>query len=144
MQFLNNYRVQSATKEALSSVIALLQECELPTADISVDNVSMFTTISLEHIVAVAALEQVGDYALFRSLAVHPGHRGQSIAQQLLAHIEQQAKEASLHQLFLLTYDADSWFLQHGWHRIERSSAPESIQQTAQFSGLCVCMCAYV
>ncbi len=68
-------------------------------------------------IIACAALypfarERMGELAC---LAVHPDYRGQGRGEQMLAQIEQQAREAGLERIFVLSTRTSHWFRERGF-----------------------------
>ncbi|AMP14919.1 acetyltransferase family protein [Collimonas pratensis] len=75
--------------------------------------------------------------ALLRSLVVSDSLRGNGWGQQLLRAIEDHAESIGISTLYLLTTTAAPFFEELGYRRIERTSAPATIQATSQFSLLC-------
>ncbi|WFE69141.1 amino-acid N-acetyltransferase [Thiomicrospira sp. R3] len=75
------------------------------------------------HIIGCAALypyeDQVAELAC---LAVDRRYQGQSLGEQLLAHLESSAKKQHLNRLFLLTTHTHHWFIEHGF-------VPSSLEQ---------------
>ena len=81
-------------------------------------------------IVACAALfpfadEGVGEMA---ALAVHPDYRGGGRGERLLARIEEDARAAGLDRLFVLTTQAEHWFIEHGFVPGEVAQLPVARQ----------------
>lgn len=87
--------------------------------------------------VAVGGYERFGDIALFRSLVVRKACRGRGIGAWMLDTIEDKLRDVGDRELYLLTTDAASYFGRRGFCEISRQDAPEPIQGTRQFSGLC-------
>ena len=88
-------------------------------------------------LVAVVGLELSQSIGLLRSLAVSPTFRGRGLAQELLAFAETYAASHGARSLFLLTTTAEAFFLKFGYLAASRQDAPQVIQATPQFSGLC-------
>ena len=82
-------------------------------------------------------LEQLGDLGLLRSLVVDPSRRSGGIGAQLVAALEQKAAAVGIRQLWLLTIDADQYFVSRGWKVSDRADAPSAIRATQEFSSLC-------
>ena len=116
----------------------LLTLAGLPHSDLDVENVLTFVLArQADTIVGVAGLEVHGDVGLARSLAVHPARRCEGIGSELLRQIVQLARENGLHELYTLTETIEDLLVARGFRRLDRSAAPEAIQQTAEFQGLC-------
>ncbi len=58
------------------------------------------------------------------ALAVHPDYRGARRGERLLERVEQEAREAGLERLFVLTTRAEHWFVEHGFAPAEVDSLP--------------------
>jgi len=85
-----------------------------------------------------------GEAALLRSLAVSEKHRGTGVARELVRCAEEHAGAEGIASLYLLTTAADRFFAALGYRITQRDAAPASIQETAEFAGICpsssVCM----
>ena len=124
--------------DQLDDIVALLSECGLPTADITVVQPPLFFAVQEDKQLAAAiGFERFGTVGLLRSLAVAPAFRGRGLAQVLVAHVERLAKAQGVATLYLLTTSADGFFARLGYAELERSEAPPVIRATAQFAGLC-------
>jgi N-acetylglutamate synthase-like GNAT family acetyltransferase len=55
----------------------------------------------------------------------------------ILSELECSARAAHITQLILLTETAGEFFARQGYRVIERSSAPEEIQESEEFRSLC-------
>jgi len=116
--------VRPATIDDLASLIELITPLE--NEDILVRRSREKLEMELDHftvverdgmIIACAALypylqEQVGELAC---LTVHPDYQGENRGNQLLKYIEQQAKQLSINQLFVLTTRTAHWFRERGY-----------------------------
>lgn len=87
--------------------------------------------------VGMIGLESYGDCGLLRSLYVDDASRGLGLGSKLLAALEAKAAGDALHELWLLTIDADPFFARHDYQVMQRSDAPVAIQDSAEFSSLC-------
>ena len=99
-------------------------------------------------LIGTVGLEIKGNCALLRSLAVEESYQKRGLASQLLGEIEQHAKSCNVNTLYLLTMAAEAFFTKRGYEKIGRNTAPQSIQETDEFKGLCpdtaVCMVKYL
>ena len=116
----------------------LLTACDLPTADLTPQHFDHFlgwgTADQLEGIVGV---ELFGIDALLRSLAVVTAARGKGVGKALVVGAEQYAQQNNVQTLYLLTNTAVPFFTRLGYATVSRTTAPEAIQRTPEFSNLC-------
>jgi amino-acid N-acetyltransferase len=121
-----------------AAVIALLERCGLPTADVEPASLANFIVVEEGgQLVGTIGLERRGDDGLLRSLAVDPYWRGRGIATALVDAIEQLARASGLHSLWLLTTTAPEYFSARGFKPAARESAPQQIRDSSEFSTLC-------
>ncbi len=126
-------------------VDALIAGCGLHTEDISA-RILRNTVVARKgpQIIGTVALEVAGDAGLLRSLAVMEKYRHQGVGGQLVAAAEKAARPIGIRTLYLLTMTAESFFAARGFEKIERSSAPDAIRDTAEFRTHCpdtaICM----
>ena len=120
------------------AVEAVIADCGLHTEDITA-KILRNTIVARKgpRIIGTVALEVVDDAGLLRSLAVEEKYRSQGVAAQLVAAAEKAARLQGIKTMYLLTLTAESFFAEKGFDKIERSSAPEGIQETAEFKSLC-------
>ncbi|TWI01665.1 amino-acid N-acetyltransferase [Luteimonas cucumeris] len=119
------------------SVARLLRANSLPTADLDQARARFLGAIDGGRLLGCVAIEDCGDAALLRSLAVDAEARGGGLGTALVAVAEQRARELGHAALYLLTTDASEFFIGHGYAAAERGNAPRGVASTAQFSGLC-------
>jgi amino-acid N-acetyltransferase len=134
----------AATSGDLPAIQALLADCQLPTDGIELLTDNCLVAKVDSKLVGTVALEPYGRSALLRSLAVALDCRGRSLGRSLYARMVSHARLLGVEQLYLLTTDAERYFVSLGFKRIEWSEAPAQIQATTQFRSLCpksaVCM----
>ena len=120
------------------AVEAVIAGCGLHTEDITA-KILRNTIVARKgpRIIGTVALELVDDVGLLRSLAVEERYRSQGVAAQLLSAAEKAARLQGINTLYLLTLTAESFFAEKGFDKIDRSSAPKGIQETAEFKSLC-------
>jgi amino-acid N-acetyltransferase len=118
-------------------IIELLAAEKLPVADLpdALDNFIVATNDG--PVAGVGGVEVYGNYGLLRSLVVHPEHRGEGIAANLLAQIDLISKQNGLLELYLLTETAPVYFEQKGFTKITRDDVPAVVQQSSEFSHVC-------
>jgi amino-acid N-acetyltransferase len=136
---LNEPIIRRANRDDLAVVIALLKDCGLPYQDIGSGHLADFLIAEAAGEVAgTVGLERFGANALLRSLAVQDKVRGSGLGKRLIAAIENHARENGVTALHLLTTTAPDFFgRQLGYATIARTTAPEALQATAEFSSLC-------
>lgn len=115
----------------------LLDLCQLPNDDIYAPHLEFFGIHRANRLVAVVGLETYESVALLRSLAVLPDYRSLGLARRLVSFMEVHAAQQGVQEVYLLTTTASNFFRSLDYQLADRNLAPLSIQQTAQFSGLC-------
>lgn len=129
----------------LASVVRLLNEAGLPTADLTNAHLEAFFGIgSPDALDGVVGLDLNGDVALLRSLAVNPTHRSRGLGKSLVVAAERYARSQGVNELYLLTNTAERFFQRLGYSLADRNSAPESIRQTREFASLCPASAAFM
>jgi amino-acid N-acetyltransferase len=82
--------------------------------------------------------------ALLRSIFVSKEYRGSGKGIKIVQEAIDKAKDHGVEQLFLLTTNADTFFLKFGLIVIPRTAVPDSISSTNEFKTFCpdtaVCM----
>ena len=78
-------------------------------------------------VVACAALypEQETSTAEIACIATHPDYRGEGRADQLLAHLEEQAKQSGFTYARLLSTHTGHWFVERGYLETVPDELPE-------------------
>lgn len=125
------------TSDSRLAVEQLLQYAGLPTSDLPEGLPNFIGAFENEKLVGIAGFEQFGMIGLLRSVAVRPGFQHQQLGGTLIQIIEQQATALGIETLFLITTTAEGYFDGKGFFRVERSTVPDVIASTQQFSGLC-------
>jgi amino-acid N-acetyltransferase len=87
--------------------------------------------------IGVVGIEIYGTDGLLRSVVVEEAVRGQGYGTALCAVAETEAQSVDADTLYLLTTTASEFFNDRGYVEIDRSTAPEAIQQTTEFNDLC-------
>ena len=125
--------------DELESIIKLLGEMRLPTADIAaIDWRSAWGVMVEDRLIGFGGIERCGDVGLLRSIVIEAGFQRQGLARALVTQLHQDANEQGVTELYLLTTDAATYFSKRfGYQAFDRGDAPESIIRSSQFSALC-------
>jgi amino-acid N-acetyltransferase len=111
---------------------------DLSTEDIGPEMLEHFLVAHLgQALVGCVGLEVLEEVGLLRSVAVDEAHRGTGLGKELVAAMEEHAKDAGVRGLYLLTTTAEGFFAGLGYRKISREEAPSGIAGTKQFSELC-------
>ena len=122
----------------IEQVISLLRAAGLPAADFSDSFVGNFLVASAGvSVVGSIALEPSANLGFLRSLVVDPDYRGGGLGRLLVRELEAHARSNGISELWLLTIDADRFFLGLGYRLQKREQAPDVIRRTREFSLLC-------
>lgn len=121
----------------LPAVRQLLGECGLPTDDVETLLPQFILARMDSHPIGVVAVQGFGASALLRSLAVAPVYRGAGVGRALLTRILTSARLLGAAHIFLLTTEAEGFFVKLGFERVERSLVPASIRASALFHSDC-------
>ncbi|MFO1401695.1 MAG: arsenic resistance N-acetyltransferase ArsN2 [Steroidobacteraceae bacterium] len=127
-----------ATSPPLQPVGQLLEQCGLPTGDLTPALMAQFLYAGpASQPSGVVGLEMHGAVALLRSLAVAPDQRTGGLGRALVVAAEGAARAQGVAELFLLTQTAAAYFERLGYQRAPRDAAPPAIRATGQFTSLC-------
>lgn len=120
------------------AVRQLLQEAQLPVEDLGPAALDGFLIAeSGNNIVGLVGLQIFDTKGLLRSLVVARSARSGGLGGRLVGALEAAAQTAGIEELWLLTIDAEQFFLRHGFEFVSRDEAPDCIQQTEEFRDLC-------
>jgi N-acetylglutamate synthase-like GNAT family acetyltransferase len=126
-----------AGNQDLNRIQALLQSAGLPYQDIEEHLHSFILASENSKLLGCAGLEIYDGLALLRSVAVEKEMRNKGVGSILTKKILAYAQEQNIHQIFLLTTTASSFFQQLGFAEIDRDTAPSAIRSTKEFSSIC-------
>ncbi len=136
----DDYAIRQATVADFDGIRALLDVCELPSSDLTAGNLDGFRIAVGDAVIAgVAGLQQVGDAALLRSVAVQPGLRGLGLGARLVDAALALAEARSLSALYLIPNDesAHAFFARRGFILIERAGIPDAMRNLPELMHLC-------
>ncbi len=129
--------IEPAAAEDFSSVCALLESAQLPTADLRQDMAHFFLAIIGDDTVGAIGLDPYGSSGLLRSMIVQPEFRNMGIAAHLVETLEAHAKKEGVEELYLITNTAEQFFAKIGFKKIQRDQLPDAVAGSAEFNGLC-------
>jgi GNAT superfamily N-acetyltransferase len=113
---------------------AALEAAGLPTDDLNGDGQRFF---SFEGGSAFGGFARQGANVLLRSIVVAPDRRGSGLGRQVVAGLLDEARRQGATAAWLLTTDAQGFFLRHGFEIADRATAPAAIAASAEFTSLC-------
>ncbi|MDZ7652358.1 MAG: arsenic resistance N-acetyltransferase ArsN2 [Burkholderiaceae bacterium] len=130
--------LHEAAADNVPSIVALLAQAGLPTADLGPAALDDFI-VALDggEVIGAVGLERHGDHGLLRSLVVAPEWRDQGLGCALVEAIEARATAAGLRSLTLLTQTAAPFFVARRYTAIDRAQAPTPVQASSEFTTLC-------
>ena len=130
--------IRPATANDLTTATAWLASAGLPTADLTAAHMRSFLlAFHNDGPVGMIGLESYVECGLLRSLFVDDASRGLGLGAKLVAALEAKANDAGMHELWLLTIDADPFFARHDYQVMQRGDAPTAVKNSAEFSSLC-------
>jgi N-acetylglutamate synthase-like GNAT family acetyltransferase len=129
--------LRDATPADWPTIASLLRVNHLPTEGFRESVSAAVVAGDGDDVVGIAGLEIYDDAALLRSVVVRETARGRGLGQQLTRAAMDLAGARHLAQVYLLTTTAQAFFARLGFEIIERSSVPETVQQSVEFKGAC-------
>ena len=130
-----NIAVRRAQPADASAIRGLLNGAGLPVDAVDNEAVTHHVALNGSDIIGVAALEDHGDVALLRSVAVAPEWRRRGIASALVDAVEQSRGETTA--LYLFTETAEAFFRTLGFSKVQRAALPPAIAQCSQATSCC-------
>lgn len=129
--------VERAGEGTLAYVESLLEENDLPSADVRSKPECFYVGYDGGEPVCAGGLEVHGSAGLLRSVVVERQARGEGFGSAVCDRLESAARAEGVGALYLLTTTASGFFADRGYAEIERSEAPEAIRGTTEFADLC-------
>ena len=125
--------ILKATIDDIPAISQLLKETNLPPDDLErwIDNFFVLTIES--KIAGCIGLEQWDVAGLLRSFVVSEKYRSRGLGIRLYTELIALAKEMNLSSIILLAMEASDFFEKNGFKFINRSEAPESVNNSVQF-----------
>lgn len=129
--------LRDATPDDWPAIASLLRANRLPTEGFRESVSAAVVACDGNDVVGLAGLEIYDDAALLRSVVVSEAARGRSLGQQLTRAAMDLAGVRHVAQVYLLTTTAEAFFARLGFHIVERSNIPKTVQQSVEFMGAC-------
>ncbi len=126
----------AVSEKERQGVISLLEQSKLPVSDITEDSL-LYLLLDGDKMIGTAGLEIFDDCALLRSVSIAKEEQGKGYGRSLNEQVESFAKESGINCMYLITHTAKDFFDSQGYCAIDRTTAPDTIKQTEQFTGLC-------
>ncbi len=132
-----NWIVGAAIPSDWPSIQALLDRVDLPRDGLREHLDTTLLARKGDEIIACAALERYGEFALLRSLAVDQAFQGQGLGHDLIRAALDLANQSGVRAVYLLTDTAPEFFPRFGFKPIDLSEVPEAVQASVEFKGAC-------
>ena len=128
---------RTADSADLPNVLDLLGRAHLPTAGVA-QSLPHFIVAEREgELIGVAGLEVYGASALLRSVAVEDSWRGTGVGRTLIDRALGQARQAGIHDIFLLTTTAEHYFPRFGFACVGRDEVTAEVRASVEFQDAC-------
>ena len=124
-------------------LLALLARAKLPADGLDAHLPTTVVARSKGRVVASAALEIYGEFALLRSVAVDEPVRGTGLGAAMTRAAFDLARARGVRRLYLLTETAAGFFPRFGFRTISRAEVPAPVRQSVEFGTVC-CQSAVV
>lgn len=129
--------IRQARKNDLKNIITLLENNNLPTADITSSSIQLFVGTYNNETVGVIGIEIYETKGLLRSLAVRDGFKKLRVGTKLVDALFNNDCMNNVVDVYLLTETAPNYFTKFNFKKVERSRVPDIIMQTNEFKELC-------
>jgi len=134
--------VRDAGQKDWQDIQRLLDRAGLPVADLGPEQLEDFLVAERSgtgqaETLGIIGLQRFKQIGLLRSLVVSQSDRKSGLGRRLVSALEANACCRGVKDLWLLTIDAERFFEGLGYKMMSRDSAPDSIRNTEEFSGLC-------
>lgn len=132
-------RIERASAADVPAVEGLLASAGLPLdgAAEALSTIGVVARADDGSVAGAAAVEQFGSAGLLRSVVVDPEVRGTGIGHALVTAAEASARDAGIHDLYLVTETAIEWFPRLGYVRVPREVAVPVVGESIEFTMAC-------
>ncbi len=132
------FSIRGGGADDWEAVRSLLIAADLPVADLDAVAMERFMIAESEgDVIGAIGIEAHDDVALLRSLVISADARAGGVGRALVERLEALAAGLGVHEVWLLTLEADSYFARLGYETRSRDAVPASIQSTEEFATLC-------
>jgi amino-acid N-acetyltransferase len=133
----HNANLRPATASDRRAIEHLLSTLKLPTAGVA-EWISRFWVAEQDgKPVGVVGIEQYGDAALLRSVAVDASCRDTGLGRALVETALAAARREGIRSVYLLTTTAERYFPRFGFEQITRDEVPDSLRASVEFREAC-------
>ena len=130
-------RIERSSAADVDAVEGLLRAANLP-LDGAADAFSLGVVArDGDDVIAAAAIERYGEAGLLRSVVVAGDRRGAGVGREIVTAAESLARDAGIHDLYLLTETAVDWFPRLGYEVVERPLAEAAVGASIEFTTVC-------
>jgi len=129
--------LERTDESGLAYVEGLLSRNGLPSEDVRSKPACFYVGYDGDEPVGVGGLERYGPDGLLRSVVVGKSMRGNGYGTALCAALEDEARDAAVETLYLLTTTAAPFFSDRGYSPAERATVPATVRGTTEFADLC-------
>jgi amino-acid N-acetyltransferase len=134
---MSSWIIRQATPHDWPKIAALLATADLPLAGAEARLSDFFLAYRDDVLIGSVGLEQYGDTALLRSVAVASVERGHGLGQALVQQALDYAASLGVRQVVLLTTTAVDFFLRFGFQPVGRADVPLAAQASLEFQEAC-------
>lgn len=127
----------TATSGDLAAITALLSRNHLPVAGIEEHLANFILAFDDDRLIGCAGLELYSGAALLRSVCIDANYRNGGLGQKLTDAMLELAENYNLHQVALLTTNAEAYFARSGFVTVARHLLPETLQASTELQGAC-------
>jgi amino-acid N-acetyltransferase len=128
---------RTAHSADLPNVVDLLGRAHLPTAGVAQALPHFIVAEREGELIGVAGLEVYGASALLRSVAVEDSWRGTGVGRTLIDRALGHARQAGIHDIFLLTTTAEHYFPRFGFACVSRDEVTAEVRASVEFQDAC-------
>ena len=133
---ISTIQLQAVPAAEMPKFQEILASNGLPTDDLSQPHLWFFSYQDGVRI-GTLGLEHYGSIGFLRSLSILPEFHARGLGKQVVNQLIADREALGLAERYLMTTDAEGFFSNLGFQRVERSAVPENIKQTQQFSSIC-------
>ena len=134
---MSSWIIRRATPHDWPEIATLLATADLPLAGAEAHLSDFFLAFRDDILIGSTGLEQYGDIALLRSVAVAPTERGYGLGKAIVHRALAYAASLEIRQVVLLTTTAGDFFLRFGFRPISRAEVPLAAQASKEFQEAC-------
>ena len=136
-QYTGSIDIRRARASDIDSISGLLSSSDLPLDGVADTVADFYVAEAMGTVVGSVGIETHGEYGLLRSAAVSEALRGRGVGRRLVTEALNDASRRGMRALYLLTTTAEEYFPSFGFEKVERSSVPAELNDSAELKGAC-------